>query len=226
MILLVSHGFPTIKRYDEACLGRLLNPRSNGSIEETARSGYEWAADNDAFNGWDIEAERRFVQLLDLMAPVSDSPTLRFVAAPDVVADAKATAERFSQWRESIVGRGLPVALVAQDGIDELGVPWDSIDALFIGGSTIFKLGPVARDLVIEAKSRGKWAHMGRVNSGRRIRYASEIGCDSIDGTKYSRWPDRFIPEGIQDMKTAKLGAQTGMYPPSLLAQSALRMKR
>jgi hypothetical protein len=38
--------------------------------------------------------------------------------------------------------------------------------------------------LVREAKGHGKWAHMGRCNSGRRLAAAAGWGYDSADGTK------------------------------------------
>ena len=100
-----------------------------------------------------------------------------------MVGDAAATLTRSAPWLSRIRGLGFPVAYVAQDGLPESSVPWDDIDALFIGGSTEFKLGPVAADAVAEAKQRGKWVHMGRVNSRKRLRYAASIGCDSADGT-------------------------------------------
>lgn len=80
---------------------------------------------------------------------------------------------------------GLPGAFVGQDGLTlELAEPlWDRFDVFFIGGSTEWKLGPVARELAAEAKARGKHVHMGRVNSGKRVAYARLIGCDSVDGT-------------------------------------------
>jgi hypothetical protein len=56
-------------------------------------------------------------------------------------------------------------------------------------------LGPHAAALVAEAKRRGKYDHMGRVNSARRAAYAASIGCDSIDGTGASKFRDRRLPE-------------------------------
>ena len=50
---------------------------------------------------------------------------------------------------------------------------------------------------------RGKWVHMGRVNSTRRIRYAASIGCDSVDGTKWVRWRDRYLTDGRGDVAAA-----------------------
>ncbi len=124
-----------------------------------------------------------------------------FVTVPDVVADADATAQLFEVWWRALARRGLPAALVAQDGVEHLGcwlsLVWPRIDALFIGGSTEWKLGSAAEALVAEAKRRGKWAHMGRVNSARRIRYAASIGCDSVDGTKWVRWRDAYLDAGL-----------------------------
>jgi hypothetical protein len=87
------------------------------------------------------------------------------------------------------------VAFVAQDGLESLTVPWDDFDVLFIGGTTEWKLGPQARALVADAKARGKWVHMGRVNSERRYRYAHAIGCDSVDGTYLTFGPDENLPK-------------------------------
>jgi hypothetical protein len=103
------------------------------------------------------------------------------------VGDAAATLARSEPWFDRIGALGFPVALAMQDGQENLPVPWDRIDVAFIGGTTEWKLGPPARVLVAEAKARGKWVHMGRVNSERRFQYARHIGCDSVDGT-YLRW--------------------------------------
>jgi hypothetical protein len=117
-----------------------------------------------------------------------------FAVAPDVVGDAAATLTRSAPFLPAIRGKGLPAAFVAQDGLEDLPVPWDDFDALFIGGTTTWKLGPHARALVTEAKARGKWVHMGRVNSERRYTYAAWIGCDSADGTFLTFGPDVNLP--------------------------------
>lgn len=118
-----------------------------------------------------------------------------FAVAPDVVGDAAATLERSTPWLGRIRGLGIPAAYVAQDGLEDVPPPWDEFDVLFIGGSTEFKLGPVARAAVAEAKSHGKRVHMGRVNSERRIRYADAIGCDTADGTYLIFGPHRNLPD-------------------------------
>ena len=78
-----------------------------------------------------------------------------------------------------------------QDGQEHLPVSWQLCDAAFIGGSTPWKLGPAAADLAAQARARGLWVHMGRVNSLRRLRHAVAIGCRSVDGTFLAFGPDR-----------------------------------
>jgi len=90
------------------------------------------------------------------------------------------------------------VALVAQDGLESLPVPWEDFDALFIGGSTAWKLSEAARELCQEAKRRGKWVHMGRVNSLRRMQVAEAFGCDSADGTMLRFDPNRPVQSWAQ----------------------------
>ena len=63
-----------------------------------------------------------------------------------------------------------------------------------IGGTTSWKLGPAAAGLAAQARRRGLWVHLGRVNSLRRLRYAQAIGCHSVDGTFLAFGPDRNLP--------------------------------
>lgn len=153
--------------------------------------GVTWCADNGAFS--DNFNEEKWWKFLKDNAHAAGS--CLFAVAPDVVADAQATLDRSAKWLPKIRALGYPAAFVAQDGQESLEVPWDSFDVLFIGGSTEWKLGPHARRLVADAKSRGKWVHMGRVNSERRYRYAHSIGCDSVDGTYLTFGPDTNLPK-------------------------------
>lgn len=141
---------------------------------------WAWIADNGCFGkGYPGDAE--YLTWLDRMAPYSDR--CWFATAPDVVGDAAATLERSAPFLPEIRARGYQAALVAQNGLEDLTVPWDCFDVLFIGGDTAWKLGPAARDLARQARARCKRVHMGRVNSLLRYRYAEAIGCTSVDGT-------------------------------------------
>lgn len=191
MILLVTSAHPTLRQYRQEHLGRLIQPRHYSSIEATAGSGMPWAADNDCFQGLDVD---RFTAMLDR---ITGLPGCLFVVCPDVVGDWRATAELWASWAPGIIRRGLPVALAAQDGLTAKRVPWWQIDALFIGGTTEWKMGPAAAALVREAQARGKWTHMGRVNGFRRLVYANSLGCDSVDGSSWSRWRDTWLPQAL-----------------------------
>jgi hypothetical protein len=191
MVILVSGATPTMRRLrGTRGLGVLFIPRARTSVD-TLWPGCVAAADNGAFTAFDVRA---FTTMLDRLRGVP----LQFVAAPDVVGNAADTLQRFRRWAPTIQAHGFPVALVGQDGLTVPTVPWDDIDAFFIGGTTGWKLSRDARTLAAYAKARGKWVHMGRVNSRTRAHYAEQIGCDSIDGTCFSRWADVKVPKGLQ----------------------------
>lgn len=149
--------------------------------------GQPWAADNGRYSAPQDYTDAGYLAWLKTM-PVE---SCLFATAPDVVGDAAATIALSVPMFDRIRQLGYRVAFVAQDGQEDLPVPWADFDALFIGGTTAWKLGEDARVLVAEAKRRGKWVHMGRVNSLRRMRYAESIGCDSADGTVLKHDPNR-----------------------------------
>ena len=155
--------------------------------------GVAWCADNGCFNEATYGGDDAWFAWLQRRAV--DVASCRFATAPDVVGDAEASLARSRPWLPRIRALGYPAALVAQDGLERLEVPWDEFDVLFIGGTTEWKLGAGARSLVREAKARGMWVHMGRVNSGKRWRYAEAIGCDSVDGTTLAQFPDATLPD-------------------------------
>lgn len=109
-----------------------------------------------------------------------------FVAVPDVVASARRTLEVFDRWYDRL-GQW-PLALVAQDGQEDLPIPWDLLTAIFIGGSTEWKLSFHAQTVIKAAQALGKWVHAGRVNTPARFEYFEKLGVDSIDGTGLSRY--------------------------------------
>ena len=157
----------------------------------TPLPGVTWAADNGCFSK-NYVGDQRWLAWLTKHAAHADR--CLFATAPDVVGDAEATLARSAPHLPAIRQLGYRAALVAQDGLEHLTVPWDAFDVLFIGGSTDWKLGKAAADLVAEAKRRGKWIHMGRVNSRQRWSYAEHIGCDSVDGTFLAFGPDTNLP--------------------------------
>lgn len=176
-----------------------------------------WAADNGCFAAGDSFDLYRWLRWLDGLTRVG----CLFAAAPDVVGDAGATIERSMPVLEQVRGLGFPAAFVAQNGIERMDVPWDAFDVLFVGGApecvpcrwvkpiadrrddcptcrrplSEWKLGEGAHAVTAAAKERGKWAHLGRVNSLRRLRAAATSQYDSADGTYLRFGPDVNLPK-------------------------------
>lgn len=199
---------PTGKVWDvirAGLLGAINTPMQGSRLEGIPH----WIADNGCGPGRDVRGfasadggrgaagkgwvgDDRFLAWLESLAP--HASRCWFATAPDVPGDAEATLARSGPFLPVIRGLGYKVALVAQNGLENLDVPWDSFDVLFLGGDTAWKLGPDARRLTAQAADRGKTVHMGRVNSMRRWRYAQAIGCASVDGTYLTFAPDNNLP--------------------------------
>lgn len=197
-------------------LGQIITPAAGNRLDEDP--AVEWCADNGIYS----RAYPGDHAYLTWLASHADRRSrCRFAVAPDVVADHEATLER--SWPmlrpiRRVIGR---VALCAQNGATPDDMPWDYIDAVFLAGIVEcapcsylpaveelpvescpaghpvreWKLGTVAAAITAEAKRRGVWVHMGRVNSLKRLRYADAIGCDSADGTYLAKGPDKNLPK-------------------------------
>jgi hypothetical protein len=172
-------------------LGAIDTPAQGNLIPD----GVFLCKDNGCF-GKGYPGDEAFLDWLARSA--AEAERCAFAVAPDVVGDAVATLERSRPFLNKIRGIGFRVAFVAQNGLEDLTVPWDDFDALFVGGDTTWKLSPVAASLVAEANRRGRWTHMGRVNSWVRFWYARLISCDSVDGTYLTRGPDINLPKVLR----------------------------
>lgn len=197
-------------------LGVLMTPRNGNRIAVAVKNATVWAGDNDCFQG--LHAPR-FLRFVAKVLESGHKPA--WVACPDVVGDSTTTLRQFDVWEPMLHSLGLPVALVGQDGLEPTAVPWDRLDAFFIGGSTEWKLGDPAATLAREAHDRGKLVHVGRVNSLRRIVYFArrmrdgQAWCDTIDGSGFSAWGDkrihlavRWIDKALADRQTVMFGGQ------------------
>ncbi|HEV8293041.1 MAG TPA: hypothetical protein VGP94_13995 [Tepidisphaeraceae bacterium] len=180
MLVLLDNGQDLAQCATELGLpvGQLLTPLTRYHLRNRA---LPWAIDNGAFSDFDEDA---FLSLLKREWP--RAADCLFVTAPDVVASARRTLEIFERWRERL--GGWRVALVCQDGQEHLPIPWDDIDAIFIGGSTAWKCSPAAEQIIRAAKILKKHVHVGRVNTPSRFRHFEEIGVDSVDGSGIARY--------------------------------------
>lgn len=195
------HATPSTPPVRDAMASGLVDaictPRQGTRLPE----GATWCADNGCF-GKGYPGDAPWIEWLASFTP-EQIDRCRFAVAPDVVGDAAATLARSMPWLPKIRALGYPAAFVAQDGLESECIPWDAFDVLFIGGTTAWKLGHRARAVVTEAKSRGKWVHMGRVNSEKRLLYATAIGCDSADGTYVAFGPDQNLPRVLAWLRMA-----------------------
>ena len=149
----------------------------------TPLTGYKLAnvpygLDNGAFTRFDEAKWLKLVQEARTVRPL-------FVCLPDVVGSARRTLELFNAFTIATVG--VPRALVLQDGIGDFAIPWTQLDAVFIGGSDKFKTSEEAFSAARAAKILGKWVHVGRVNTSKRVEQWMGVA-DSCDGSGMSRF--------------------------------------
>lgn len=167
---------------DTRRIGLMCQPGSN-----KPRSGWLWAADNGCFaETWN---ESRWVDWLYGLRPRSGC---LFGVVPDVVGDHRATLVRFGLYRYVVETARIPIAFVGQDGATAETTPWNEFDAYFVGGTTEWKMGE-AFELAVEARRRGKWVHVGRVNSNARYQAWAPYA-DSCDGTFLAFGPKTNTP--------------------------------
>ena len=193
MLFLTSASTPeTRAAWADGRLGCLLLPDHGKRLKQLEPVSV-WAADNGCY----AKGERFDMGIyLDWLAALTPHRArCLFATAPDVVGDAAATWARSAPTLPQIRALGYRAALVAQDGLDPATLAWDDFDALFVGGTTGYKLSAGAFALVREAKARGKWTHMGRCNSLRRLRSAVLGGYDSADGTQLAYRPSETVPK-------------------------------
>lgn len=186
MLILVSGSTNLIRHFGPARLGGLVTPSYQGMASNYLKMGAAFAMDNECFGGLRRGA---VIKMLRKHQPWAKDSL--WTVVPDVVGNAKATLARFNEWEPVVRSYGYKPAFVLQNGVEEIVTPWDRFDCLFIGGDTEFKIGPIAERYTKEAKERGKWVHMGRCSSRRRMYIAGQWGVDSIDSVGFSRFGRR-----------------------------------
>jgi hypothetical protein len=140
--------------------------------------GVPYAVDNGCYKGFARRGWERLVGLAEIDRPL-------FVCLPDIVGDASRTIELFHHFK--LDTNEVPRALVLQDGIERTTIPWADIAAVFIGGSDQFKYSREAIAAAKTARILGKWVHVGRVNTAKRVDNWLEYA-DSCDGSGLSMY--------------------------------------
>lgn len=158
----------------------------SGIGEATCRGEYPpyrlpWFYDNGAFRDWtagktwDVSAWLSEVQYV-----ITHDPRPDFVVAPDVVGGGLASLRVSLHWVPVI--KSARVFLAVQDGMKPKDIE-DYVtvfDGIFIGGTLPWKLR-TGCEWVQWAHSRDLPCHIGRCGTPKRVRWAKDIGADSID---------------------------------------------
>ena len=164
-----------IERFPSVVLGQLQSPLSRYKLWPGT-----YAIDNGGFSGFNGAAFWRRIEHCR-----GHRKHCLFVACPDIVGSARHTLEVFGEYACKL--EGWPVALVAQDGLEDLPIPWGELAAIFIGGSTKWKCSQAAMDVIPTALILGKHVHVGRVNTPQRFVRFLEAGAHTCDGTGVAR---------------------------------------
>ena len=201
MKILVSGATATVRQLSRQFpdhLGVLHTPQNGNRL---CSLPLPWACDNSAFSNPD---DSKYWKLcMNSWGMERFHPPL-WMAVPDVVGDHTATRRLFDWWIKYWLSEmefiPFRLAFVLQNGCTVDEVPWDDIAAVFVGGDNDFKLRQSA-PLIDAAKSRDKLVHIGRVNTHRRLRYAFDLGADTVDGTNYSMFSETHLPGALAFVK-------------------------
>lgn len=122
-----------------------------------------------------------------------------FIIVPDIVMGGERSAAMSRAWlrrlRRDRRLRGVTLLLAVQNGF----APWDVARFLgpgvgiFVGGDTAWKLATMKAWAAL-AHHHGAWCHVGRVNTGVRVKLCEEAGVDSFDGSGPSRFVESLPP--------------------------------
>jgi hypothetical protein len=174
-------------KHPDFILGQLLTP-----LTRFSNGGDTFAIDNGAFSGFDAKA---FRSLLEREQP--NKQQCLFVTIPDIVGNARRTLELWQ--RRARFAQHWPAALVAQDGIEDMEIPWCDMAAVFIGGRDPWKDSQAALDIVKTAKALAVHVHVGRVNTAKRFRLFAEAGADTCDGSGVAMY-DHMLDALVREM--------------------------
>lgn len=171
-------------------IGHLCTPLSP-KLSRTAKTMRPYAIDNGCYASKVPFNLEKYLSFVSKLMAVAKRPPL-FTAAPDIVGDHLGTWKLTEPVLPRLRAIGACPALVCQDGLTADEVPWNAIDAVFIGGTTRWKMGHDVVRICEQAKLRGTWIHVGRVNYSTRIRHCHEIlRADSVDGNAGAMYPQK-----------------------------------
>jgi hypothetical protein len=178
-------------------IGTMVSPNQQYKPVIGIEEGRKWAMDNNAFTtGFDMKRLERNIE-----SHTAYRSTCLFIVLPDVVGSAEQTYDLYLKWRDQFKETRFPIAYVLQDGQETVPIPED-VDCWFLGGTNKFKFDWGVWKMLLEGKSKGKWIHIGRVNSYKRTLVFSDVA-DSVDGNMHRFGPDKNLKKIIKWMTDA-----------------------
>lgn len=154
------------------------------------RTAHGWAQDNGVYVAWkhgrifDADAYACHLERVEKDVRERRVPAPDFLVVPDVVADGVASFRRSEAWANRCADTGWPCLFVVQDGmgLEQVARVLPRVSGLFVGGSSQWKWATGAAWVRLAEEYR-RPCHVGRVGTGRRVRWAREIGAASWDST-------------------------------------------
>jgi hypothetical protein len=188
--------------------GLMIGYRLPGGYKSVLEGGGSWMLDNGAFSGQFEEG--RWLKMMRKLS--SHSETCIGVISPDSVfldqnfnfvkGDWLGTLEKLHNYSPVIRAAGYRVAYALQDDHPATKIPWDEFDTLFIAGTSEWKVSAEVEKMAMMAKNKGKWVHIGRVNTKKRL--LATWWADSWDGTHMKYAPAQGPILISQAIETAK----------------------
>jgi hypothetical protein len=175
-----------------------------------------WAYDNGAYKDWQAEKPFDFNRYTRDLRRIRNDGIAKpdFVVLPDVPGDGAKSLEQSIGWlewtRSTLSPVKVPLYLAVQNGMESMTkeIADLDIDGLFVGGTLEWKLVWGAAWVATAHNLRMK-CHVGRVGTAKRVKWAQEIGADSIDSCQ----PLRNEIEFERFCRAVKVPTQATLFP-------------
>lgn len=146
--------------------------------------GFPYALDNGA---WSSREAADFDAGPFVAAVTSFGHGADWIALPDIVGRGRESLNLSLDWLPRLRGLRRPLLLPVQDGCEAWTDELPPGIGIFVGGSTAWKWRTV--QLWAQwAQRTGRYCHVARVNSSRRVRTCYALGVNSVDGSGVSRF--------------------------------------
>lgn len=173
----VSRGAKKLPALEAAGIRELTN---RGQAPPVRRP---FALDNGAFQDWKQERPfdgKAFLHDVEICAPLRPD----FIVIPDIVAAGLDSLSFSHSWVPQLrsLAPSTPLYLAVQDGMELSHVAAfpHRIQGIFVGGSRPWKYD-TAKQWITWAHEQGYLVHIGAIGSLKGVRWARQLGADSID---------------------------------------------